>query len=218
VGLGARISSPPNPNKISGRVDLVWCRGRGGGRSPDPTASSSRWHCCGCLPDLFAAELPPRLGSQSTAGLRGASGPPDRDTESPLSFPLFLRGIGKWRLRSEREAKQIRLQNTPPLPPMAAFNTATAAAALGSPAPCRPSALPARLPAARWVPLRCSPPALGLRRGTGHSRRGSAASLRVRPSWHSFTNDSRCLQDELMCLLCLLANGIIDLKCILAET
>ncbi|PUZ52879.1 hypothetical protein GQ55_5G008800 [Panicum hallii var. hallii] len=77
---------------------------------------------------------------------------------------------------------------------MAAFNTATAAAALGSPAPCRPSALAARLPAARWVPLRCSPPALGLRRGTGHSRRGSAASLRVEAKKQTFSSFDELLE------------------------
>jgi hypothetical protein len=79
---------------------------------------------------------------------------------------------------------------------MAAFNTATAtaaaaAAALASTTPCRASALAARLPAARWAPLRCSPPGPGLRRATGPSRRGSAA-LRVRTFsffffWHSRT-------------------------------
>ncbi|KAF8642163.1 hypothetical protein HU200_067424 [Digitaria exilis] len=77
--------------------------------------------------------------------------------------------------------------------PMAAFNTATAAGALASPAPRRPSALAARLPAARWVPLRCSPPALGLRRGTAPSRRGSAA-LRVEAKKQSFSSFDELLE------------------------
>ncbi|CAO1947339.1 unnamed protein product [Urochloa humidicola] len=76
---------------------------------------------------------------------------------------------------------------------MAAFTTATAGAVLASPAPCRPSALAARLPAARWVPLRCSPPALGLRRGTAPSRRGSAA-LRVEAKKQTFSSFDELLE------------------------
>ncbi|CAL4945409.1 unnamed protein product [Urochloa decumbens] len=74
---------------------------------------------------------------------------------------------------------------------MAAFTTATPGAALASPAPCRPSALAARLPAARWVPLRCSPPALGLRRGI--SRRG-LATLRVKAKKQTFSSFDELLE------------------------
>ncbi|KAG2603468.1 hypothetical protein PVAP13_5KG774000 [Panicum virgatum] len=73
---------------------------------------------------------------------------------------------------------------------MAAFNPA---AALTSPAPCRPSALAVRLPAARSLPLRCSPLALGLRRRTGHSRRGSAA-LRVEAKKQTFSSFDELLE------------------------
>ncbi|CAL4959301.1 unnamed protein product [Urochloa decumbens] len=76
---------------------------------------------------------------------------------------------------------------------MAAFTTATAGAALASPAPCRPYALAARLPPAWWVPLRCSPPALGLRRGTAPSRRGSAA-LRVEAKKQTFSSFDELLE------------------------
>ena len=145
------------------------------GSPPDPTASSS-------LPPLLSSVtlLPTVRGERGLPICCGAGrhglGPRSTEarrahrTEAPstASFPCSSAASGSGGCaRGEAEDKA-------PEPPMAAFSTA---AALASPAPCRPSALAARLPAARWVPLRCSPPALGLGR----------AVLRVRPSWHSFT-------------------------------
>ncbi|XP_062231906.1 thioredoxin Y, chloroplastic-like [Phragmites australis] len=72
---------------------------------------------------------------------------------------------------------------------MAATTTAPAAAALASPTPCRPVA---RSTATRWTPLRCSPPALGLRRGPAPPRRG--ATLVVEAKKQTFSSFDELLE------------------------
>ncbi|KAL6616764.1 hypothetical protein ACP70R_039034 [Stipagrostis hirtigluma subsp. patula] len=76
---------------------------------------------------------------------------------------------------------------------MAAFGTATAAA-LASPAPCRPAAVVARSSAGRCAPLRCSPPAVGLRRGPAPPRRG--ATLKVEAKKQTFSSFDELLENS----------------------
>lgn len=119
-----------------------------------------------------------------------ANGPTVQRLSHPSILPPRHREGGACRCRLGARGKADKARR----PPMAAFNTATAAAVLASPTPCRPSALAARLPAARWAPLRCSPPTLGLRRGTtGPSRRGSAA-LRVEAKKQTFSSFDELLE------------------------
>lgn len=119
-----------------------------------------------------------RCWTQSTNSLRGTPGPPLR-----LLPPTHPWAIGE----ADKRSRQPRSRQPPaadrnPRPAnrglMAAFN-ANAPASLASPTPCRPTTVVSRSLAARWTPLRCSPPSVGLRRGPTPHRRG--ATLLVRP-------------------------------------
>ncbi|GJM91807.1 hypothetical protein PR202_ga08222 [Eleusine coracana subsp. coracana] len=74
---------------------------------------------------------------------------------------------------------------------MAAFS-ATAPAAVASLTPCRPASVVSRSLAARWTPLRCSPPAPGLRKGHTTSRR--VATLLVQAKKQTFSSFDELLE------------------------
>ncbi|KAL6853948.1 hypothetical protein ACP4OV_019977 [Aristida adscensionis] len=74
----------------------------------------------------------------------------------------------------------------------ATFTTAAASAALASPTASRPAALAARQPAGRWAPLRCSPPAVGSRRGAPLPRRGG--TLKVQAKKQTFSSFDELLE------------------------
>ncbi|GJN16640.1 hypothetical protein PR202_gb03653 [Eleusine coracana subsp. coracana] len=74
---------------------------------------------------------------------------------------------------------------------MAAFTT-TAPAAVASLTPSRPASVVSRSLAARWTPLRCSPPAAGLRKGHTTSRRGG--TLLVQAKKQTFSSFDELLE------------------------